>query len=322
MKGFDPRWKDLPDYILGITKEIWEDRNVHTLHGYYGKTMAKRSPDGVVVGAANVIAESLGAMALSPGIEILGEDVIWSGDEDQGFLSSHRSIIFCPHTVDGPLGKPTGKRLWQYCIADCACRDNVIYDEWLVHDTAAFVRQLGMEPKAYAEAAIMREGGPDGCKKPLTPETDAAAVYQGHGNKHPVGQRYAAILQRIMDADFAVIQSEYDRACHLQLPGGVTDHGRPAADRFWLGLRAAFPTATFELHYMIGRGDPGLCPRAALRWSLTGAHDGWGSFGPPSGAKVHMMGISLAECGPWGLRREYVLIDETAIWKQIVLKTG
>ena len=28
MKGFDPRWSDLPHYILGITKEIWEDRGI------------------------------------------------------------------------------------------------------------------------------------------------------------------------------------------------------------------------------------------------------------------------------------------------------
>jgi hypothetical protein len=37
---------------------------------------------------------------------------------------------------------------------------------------------------------------------------------------------------------------------------------------------------------------------------------------------VHVMGISHAEFGPWGLRREYTLFDETAIWKQIALKTG
>lgn len=24
MQGFDPKWKDFPDYILGITSEIWE----------------------------------------------------------------------------------------------------------------------------------------------------------------------------------------------------------------------------------------------------------------------------------------------------------
>ena len=73
---------------------------------------------------------------------------------------------------------------------------------------------------------------------------------------------------------------------------------------------------------MIGRDDPGFSPRAALRWSLDGIHDGWGAFGAPSGARVHVMGICHAEFGPWGLRREYALYDETAIWKQIALKTG
>ncbi|MEC8269312.1 MAG: nuclear transport factor 2 family protein, partial [Pseudomonadota bacterium] len=39
-------------------------------------------------------------------------------------------------------------------------------------------------------------------------------------------------------------------------------------------------------------------------------------------ADVYVMGVSHAEFGPRGLRREYVLFDETAIWKQIVMKTG
>ena len=34
------------------------------------------------------------------------------------------------------------------------------------------------------------------------------------------------------------------------------------------------------------------------------------------------MGISHAEFGPWGLKREFVLIDETAIWKQILMQSG
>ena len=34
------------------------------------------------------------------------------------------------------------------------------------------------------------------------------------------------------------------------------------------------------------------------------------------------MGLSHAEFGPWGLRREWTLIDETAIWKQILLAAG
>ena len=322
MKGFDKRWKDLPDYILGITKEIWEDRQVHTLRSYYGKNMTKRSGDGIVIGAENVIAETLGALATAPGVQIFGEDVIWSGNEDDGFLSSHRAYNFFAHTQEGPLGTPTGKTLSQYCIADCACRDNVIYDEWLVHDNASYVRQLGLDPKQYARDVIMREGGPEKCRKPFTPDQDVKGEYLSRGNDHSVGQRYADLMDRIMAADIAAVETEYDRACHLSLPGGINAHGRPSADQFWLGLRAAFPSAKFVVHHQIGREDPGFSPRAALRWSLTGTHDGWGSFGAPTGAKVHIMGISHAEFGPWGLRREYVLYDEIAIWKQIILHTG
>jgi hypothetical protein len=63
-------------------------------------------------------------------------------------------------------------------------------------------------------------------------------------------------------------------------------------------------------------------PRAALRWSLTGRHDGWGPFGRPSGAEVHVMGMSHAEFGPAGLRREWTLYDEAAVWMQIHCATG
>ena len=68
--------------------------------------------------------------------------------------------------------------------------------------------------------------------------------------------------------------------------------------------------------------EPLLPPRAAIRWSLTGKHSGWGSFGAPSGAEVHVMGICHAEFGPRGLRREWALLDETAIWMQILRHTG
>jgi hypothetical protein len=322
MKGFNPRWQDLPHYIIGITKEIWEDRNVHTLRTYYAENMAKRAPDGVVIGAENVIAETLASLALAPSLQILADDVIWSGNEDDGYLSSHRSIIQMPHSVEGPLGKPTGKLLWQYCIADCACKDNVIYDEWLVHDAAAYLNQLGIDLRQYAAEAIKAEGGPERCKKPLQPEHDAPAVYKSLGNQHETGQRYAAIISDLMTGNLASVEKTYDRGCHLQHPGGQTRHGRPAADAFWLGLRAAFPSAEFKIHHQIGRIDDGLSPRAALRWSLTGTHDGWGSFGAPTGAPVHVIGISHAEFGPYGLRREVVLYDEVAIWKQILLKTG
>ena len=323
MKGFDSKWSDFPDYIIGITKEIWEDRGLHTLHHYYADDIVVRSPASVVIGNRGVIAATMATLAEWPDRQLFGEDVIWSGSaDDDDLLSSHRIISTATHSRPGMYGQPTGKKLRYRIIADCAARDNQIYDEWLIRDQGAIVRQMGWDPKDFARDLIEREGGAENCVKPLTPETDREGGYSGSGNSNEWGGRYADILRSIMAAELSVIESEYDRACHLELPGGVTEHGRRGADEFWLGLRASFPDAEFRIHHTIGRDDRMFAPRAALRWSLHGKHEGWGAFGRPTGAQVYILGMSHAEFGPWGLRREYVLFDETAIWKQIVLQTG
>ena len=322
MKGFDPKFSDLPDYILGITKEIWEDRGVDALHRYYAPKITVRSPDGVVVGNEEVIGATLATLAEFPDRQLLGEDVIWSGDEDSGFLSSHRIFSTATHLGEGAYGPPSGTRLRYRIIADCACLENQVYDEWLIRDQGAIVRQLGTDPKRFAADQMAKEGGIYKARRPFSPAIDKEALYQGTGNDHEAGARYGDALVQIMHGRLAVIPEVFDRAAHLELPGGLTGHGWGDADAFWLGLRSAFPDADFRIHHRIGRSDEGMAPRAALRWSLDGAHDGWGAFGPPTGAPVHVMGLSHAEFGPWGLRREYVLYDETAIWKQILLHTG
>ncbi|WP_306025941.1 nuclear transport factor 2 family protein [Oceaniradius stylonematis] len=322
MKGFDDRFTDFPDYILGITKEIWEDRGIHTLHRYYADDIVVRSPGSVVVGNQGVIAATMATLAEFPDRQLLGEDVIWCGTPETGMLSSHRIVSTATHEGDGVYGAATGTRLTYRILADCHAIDNRIDDEWLIRDQGAIVRQMGWDPADYARTQIDREGGPDACVQPLTPANDRPGPYGGKGNDDAYGARYADMLTRIMDAEMAVIGTEYDRGCHLEHPGGATAHGREAADRFWMGLRASFPSATFSIDHVMGNQDAMMSPRAAVRWSLTGKHDGWGAFGRPTGADVYVLGIVHAEYGPRGLRREYVLYDETAIWKQIALQTG
>ncbi|MEL7090974.1 MAG: ester cyclase [Pseudomonadota bacterium] len=327
MKGFSNRWADFPDYILGITQEIWEDRGIATLHHYYSPDIVVRSPASVVVGNDKVIGATMATLAEFPDRQLLGEDVIWSGSPEEGMLSSHRILSTATHMADGVYGPASGKKLQYRIIADCHAINDQINDEWLIRDQTAIVRQIGWEAKAYAADLIAREGGPEACIRPLTPATDQPGPYTGRGNDNAWGKKYASILNRIMGADMAAIPSEYDRAVQSEYPGGETGHGWDPVDRFWMGLRASFPDATFTIDHQIGREDPTLPLRAAIRWSLRGKHDGWGYFGAPTGAEVYVLGICHAEFGSLGaapakIRREFCLFDETSIWKQILLQTG
>lgn len=322
MQGFSNRFTDFPGYVLGITKEIWEDRGVGArLKDYYAPDVIVRSSRGVEVGEPATTRATLSTLAEMPDRQLLGEDVIWCGTEEQGMLSSHRLLSVATH-AGGAFGPPSGVRLSYRVIADCWARDGQIHDEWLLRDNGAIIRQLGSEPRDWAQREVDAGRG-----HVFTPAADVLGPYTGRGDPGEWGALYQGLLERLMAAEFSVIPVHWDRACELAHPGGGSGHGWAAADQFWLGLRASFPSAEFRVHHVIGREDPSMPPRAAIRWSLDGLHDGWGVFGAPTGRPVHVMGISHAEFGPYGreaggsrgtVRREYVLYDEAAIWMQIL----
>lgn len=312
MKGFDEKFNDFPDYILKITNEIWENRGLHTLHDYYAPDIVVRTPLGIDFGNQGVINATMNVLAEFPNRTLLGEDVIWSGTPETGMLSSHRIITTATHIK-------TGQNLRFRVIADCHAKNNQIDDEWLIRDQGAIARQMGQTPKERAQEVIEMQEQSGIVKPPFTPNIDQDGPYLGRGNENAWGEKYADILTRLMNAEFALIPHEYDRCCLGEYPGGVSGISHGDVDAFWLGLRSSFPNAEFKIHHQIGREDKLMSPRAAIRWSLTGKHEGYGHFGQPTGADVHVMGACHAEFGPWGLRREYVMYDEVAIWQQILL---
>ena len=320
--GFDPRWRDETDYVLGITQDIWERRRIDSLHDYYGPDLIVRSPASVVVGNEGIIAATSATLAEFPDRELLGEDVIWAETSATSFLSSHRLLCTATHTGAGMYGAPTGRRLEYRILADCFCEDNAVKDEWLVRDQGAIVRQMGDTPKDWTRKLIQREGGPAKCVRPMTPDTDRPGPYAGRGNQTDMGAEIAGLFTRMMSGAFSEIPAHYDRACELFYAGHITGHGHRDADLHWLNLRSAFPSAAFAVDHVVGMEGGAMAPRLAIRWHLFGGHDGWGPFGAPTGAKVYVMGITHAELGPRGVRREWTLVDETAIWKQILLATG
>ncbi len=319
MKGFEKKWDDFPSFILGITKEIWECRKISSLNSYYTPNIPMRLPEGISIGNQKTISSTLATLSEFPDRQLTGEDVIWCGDEINGFLSSHRLLTMGTHNGNGYFGKASGKTFVARAIADCSAINNQINDEWLVRDTAGIVKQLGMEPKQFAIDLIKREGGKERCVKPFVPSIDVKGPYEGTGNQSIWGEKLSSILQQIMEKDCSVVQKQYDRAVQTEHPGAITVHSWAGTEALWMALRSSFPNAIFTIEHQIGREDPLVSPRAAIRWSLKGKHEGWGMFENPTGVDVYIMGFTHAEFGPYGLRREYTLFDPVSIWKQIFM---
>ena len=110
MKGFDPRFTNLPDYILKCTAQIWEGRDIAALDWHYG-------------------------------------------DDQAGFLSSHRIVSTATHS-GGSFGPATGRKVTSRTIADTFCHENRVWDEWLIRDNGAIATELGQTAKTAAQALI------------------------------------------------------------------------------------------------------------------------------------------------------------------------
>ena len=177
MKGFDNKYKDFPDYILKITKQIWEGKDVNSISEFYTKDIPVRSPFGVTYGNKPVIEATFATLKEFPNRQLLGEEVIWNGNDEEGYHSSHRILSKGTHLGDGFYGKPTKKDIYYRVIADCACKNNQVYDEWIVRDQGAMVRQLGYTPKEFAKLLIEKEGGETKAKKVFDLSSDMKSEY-------------------------------------------------------------------------------------------------------------------------------------------------
>ena len=119
----------------------------------------------------------MAALTEFPDRQLLGEDVVWFGDEDTRFLSSHRIILTAAY-VGGAFGSASECKLTFRTIADTFCHENRVWDEWLIRDNTAIGVQLGQAAQDAAHASILSGD----TQMPFVPATDIAGPYAGRGN--------------------------------------------------------------------------------------------------------------------------------------------
>ena len=322
MKGFDKKYKNFPDYILKITKQIWEGKDVDSIGEFYTDNIPVRSPFGITYGNKPVIEATYNTLKEFPNRQLLGEDVIWNGNDDKGYHSSHRILSKGTHLGDGFYGKPTGKDIYYRVIADCACKGNQVYDEWIVRDQGAMVRQIGYTPKEFAQIMIDKEGGLEKAKKLFDKNDVKLSDYNPiNVEKNSPGEKYSKILSKVFEEGYDF--KDYNRASNIYWPGNKLGHGREDISKFWNSLKDIFTDIKFTIEHVGYLDESNKNPRASIRWFLEGMHSNDSEdYGKKTNSKLFIMGINHVELNQDGIIREWVLFDEVAIWKQILMNNN
>ncbi len=326
MRGFDADYVDIVDYIVRCTHKIWEEKQVGLIYTHYAYNALVHGTRGDSYGVESVVEGTVQTLAMFPDRRLFADDVIWSGDDETGYYTSHRITSIAHHRGCGVYGAPTGRKLRYRVIADCVVKENRIIEEWLVRDELSIARQLGLD-----EAALVREivegwaafpgsesevlGAIERSKGQLLPEPLPPSAAEGFDIEDFVRRAWHDIWNRRM---FSEIFRLYAPTFECHSASGRELYGQDDAMQFVLDWLAAFPDARMYIDHFAVQGkarEAGY--RVAVRWTLLGTHEGHGIYGPPTGKRVRILGISQQHVRDGKFVAEWTVFDELALMAQM-----
>ncbi|GAC1354209.1 MAG: ester cyclase [Herpetosiphon sp.] len=324
MRGFEPQYNDIADYIVRMTHKIWEEKAVGYIYDTYQHNCVVHGSGGDVQGREAVVASTLQALAAYPDHRVFTHDVIWTGNEDDGFHTSHLVTGVARNTGYSRYGPPTGRKIVWHTIANCVARENRIWEEWVLRDEPAMIRQMGYDVQTIVEQQarelptqdLRRESASDiGRALGQRPPSRVTPQSEGHFDVEDfMRATYHEIWNQRM---FNVVATRY-------APGHVSStmcrrklHGPAELTTFLLSIFGMFPDADLMVDDLSWNGDDMQGYRVAVRWTLTGTHTGYGVYGKPSGARVHCMGLSHHHIKNGLFHKEYTVFDEMELLRRI-----
>ena len=326
MRGFDDDYVDIVDYIVRCTHKIWEERAIGLIYTHYTHNAIVHTPYGTTHGVEHVLMTTLQSQAETPDELTFADDVIWSGNDAEGFYSSHRFTSIGHKTGYSAYGPPTGRKVTSHGFAECFVRENRIMEEWIVRDTVGALRAQGLDPKQVV-ADLVKRGGyewlkaePHGNIERLRGQQPPPSLppkkSEGFDIEDFVRRSYHEIwnwrLLNKVDAYYAK-----NHLCHMT--GQRELYGRAALAHFITSMLAMFPDGVLDIDHFAALGNDRDGYRVATRWTFQGTHEGYGVYGAPTNKRVQVMGVSHHHIQHGQFVQEWTLFDEVALMLQLAL---
>ena len=324
LKGFDDDYVDIVDYIIRCTHKIWEEHAVGLIYTHYGHNISIWTTDGLSYGREAVVEGTLRTQAAFPDVRLYGDEVIWTGDDEAGFHTSHRITWVAHNTGHSVYGPPTGRRVVRTGIANCFVKENRVIEEWIARDELGLVQQLGFDVQEIVDKLARQDaangvepreyGRPERAIGQTMPHVMPPKESKGFDVEDFVRRSLHDVWNwRLLNK----IDDYYVRnyICHTTCSRHLYGLGDYKA--FVLTLLGSFPDAVLTVDHFYCMGDEENGYRTMTRWSMQGTHKGPGPYGEPTGKPFYLMGISHHTVRDGKFVEEWTYFDEVALMKQL-----
>lgn len=318
LPGFPDRYRDIVDYIVRITREIWTDGAVGLIYDTYDPNCVVYTTADVIRGVETVVGNTLASMAAFPEVEDHVLNVAWTDEGGGDFYTAHLGFGTSVSTGVTAYGPPTGQRVTVRFAADCVSRDGRIHTEWLTRDNGAAVRQLGLDLHAVAKA----QAASAPMERYVRP---APARMEGQTPPQPLDLPRETLEQHLRHLFHDVwnrrrldeLPKHYALDARLHTAGGRVAAGLHAIRAAHVALMASVPDGLLSVSHVSWADETdGIV--AAVRWEMTGASRTGGWFGAlPSGLPLSILGMTHCRFdGDGRIAEEWTVFDEVAVLAQ------
>ncbi|WP_236894125.1 alpha/beta fold hydrolase [Devosia sp. SL43] len=329
LDGFDDIYTDIVDYIIRCTHKIWDERDIGLIYTHYTHNCVLYGTTGTIYNREDVVRDTIQRLVSFPERRGMGTQVIWNGNDQDGFYTSHLVTGSGRHTQYGHLGQPTFKPFVSRTIADCMIHRNKIYREWVVADQMAIIKQLGLDPNHFAARTAKQKFdagltsldiGENRRFLGQTPPNEKADTSLAHNDVE--AQTIEMLHEVFTKRMFGRIAQDYAPNAQYHGPLMKELYGVAAIIHQHLGLIGSLPDASYEVQHVASNPCDEGGTKVAVRWIMEGHHLGYGilgELGDPTGKRVQVMGMSHYHWKDGKIVDEWNVYDELSLLVQVKL---
>ena len=212
-----------------------------------------------------------------------------------------------------------------FCIANCVAKNNEIYYENVVYDTAGLIKQLGLDLNEIAkQIAKDRNIGPFASNfknsKPRRNIKKLKPISYEIPDKITNMRKFVhAVFDTIWNRrNFSAINKVYSNNIEFEGSTSRKFKGLSKLKNFIISLIASFPDLALSIEdlYWMGNDKEGYL--VSIRWGAVGTHKGNGIYGDPSNKECYLWGITQWEIKDNKIVKEWTGFNELAILIQIL----